>query len=411
MRNAVNNPFSPGADVVPTVWAGRTEQLSDWRDIVRPRRLAGLPERGRTFLGEPGLGKSSLVRRIAQDAERSGDWVSPQLRMPSGTDPLKLVADALLKLADLAGLPASRDERISAAIERVQTVAIAGISLTVRRQEGMEPYAALTKLLIEIGRAAIDHGNLVLIHIDEIQNIGDQNALSQLLIALGDALAHEDPVTVPGGARVSRSLPLAVYLTGLPDFEDMAGAGRGATFARRFKTTTLIAIDDEDVEASLHDFVLDGWEVPDDRGGTTRIRMESDAASDIVAACCGEPFLLQLAGERAWYAGTGDTITADDVARGWSGAETEAASHVERILRRLPAREREFLETMARLPPSERTLTTIAEELGYAKVTEAGSASQRLDTVRGIISRGRPYSFRHRAVEAYLTSDWPKLGR
>lgn len=110
MRTALNNPFSPGSDIVPEVWAGRTEQLSDWQNVVRPRRLAGLPERGRTILGEPGLGKSSLVRRIAQDAEARGDWVTPQLRIPSGTDPLKSVANALLDLAAQAGLPSSREE-------------------------------------------------------------------------------------------------------------------------------------------------------------------------------------------------------------------------------------------------------------------------------------------------------------
>lgn len=35
--------------------------------------------------------------------------------------------------------------------------------------------------------------------------------------------------------------------------------------------------------------------------------------------------------------------------------------------------------------------------------------AQRLDTVRGIIDRAKPDSFRHRAVEAYLTSDWPTV--
>ncbi|MFT2690287.1 Lrp/AsnC family transcriptional regulator [Clavibacter zhangzhiyongii] len=72
VRDATDNPFSPGSDTVPEIWAGRTEQLSDWRDVVRPRLLRGLPERGRTVLGEPGLGKSSLVRRIAQTAAREG---------------------------------------------------------------------------------------------------------------------------------------------------------------------------------------------------------------------------------------------------------------------------------------------------------------------------------------------------
>ncbi|WP_217181057.1 ATP-binding protein [Streptomyces sp. AC495_CC817] len=410
MRDALDNPFSPGSDTVPEVWAGRTEQLSDWRDVVRPRRLNGLPERGRTILGEPGLGKSTLVRRIAQEASRAGDWVTPQLRIPAGSDPLKLVADAVLKLADAAGLPASREKRIGDAISRVQAVAASGISLTLRGVDGPEPYSALTELLIEVGVAAIAHGNVMaLIHIDEIQNITDEKALSQLLIALGDALTHEVEVDVPGGARVSRSLPIAVYLTGLPDFEDMAGARKGATFARRFKTTTLSAIDDEDLAEALQEFVLEGWEVPDGAGSTTRIRMDPDAAAAIVDLCRGEPFLFQLAGEQAWYAGTTQTITADQVRQGWRGAQREATAHVERILERLPAKERDFVNAMAELAPQERSLTSIAAKMGLSKATAAGTTSHRLDTVRGIIDRGKPYSFRHRAVEAYLSSDWPNI--
>jgi hypothetical protein len=64
---------------------------------------------------------------------------------------------------------------------------------------------------------------------------------------------------------------------------------------------------------------------------------------------------------------------------------------------------------MAELSPSARTLSGIAHKMGLTKATDAGPTSQRLDTVRGIIGRGRPYTFRHRAVEAYLTSDWPEL--
>jgi hypothetical protein len=410
VRDAVNNPFSPGSDSIPEVWAGRTEQLSDWRDVIRPRRIAGLPERGRTILGEAGLGKSALVRRIAQEAARQGDWVTPQLRIPSGADPLKLVAAAALDLADEAGLSLSREERIRQALARVQAVAVSGISLTVRGAEGPEPYSALTNLLVEVGRAAIARGDVVaLIHVDEVQNIRGADTLSQLLIALGDALAAEVEVSVPGGIRVSRSLPIAVYLTGLPDFEDMAGARKGATFARRFKTTTLAPIADEDLAEALQPFALAGWEVADGQGGITRVRMDPEAAAMIIRVCCGEPFLFQLAGEQAWYAGRGDTITVDEVRAGWRGAQREATAHVERILERLPVRERQFLSAMAELPPSERTLTEIAKTMGLAKHTDAGPTSQRLDTVRGIIERGRPYSFRHRAVEAYLTSSWPSI--
>jgi hypothetical protein len=393
---------------VPKVWAGRTSQLNDWRDVLRPRRLAGIHERGRTILGEAGSGKSSLVRRIAREATEAGDWATPQLRIPSGTDPIKRVASALLDLSSTAGLASAREKRIGDLLRRVETVAASGISLSVRAQDGPEPYTALTELLIEIGRAAMRRQNvMVMLHIDEVQNIADEHARSQLLIALGDALAYEETVALPGGPQVDLALPIAVYLTGLPEFEDMAGAQAGAAFARRFQTVTLDAIDDADLTAALQTFVTEGWPVATEAGGAERVFLAADAQRAIVERARGEPFLFQLAGERAWYAGTDNLITAEHVKAGWRNAAPEAEAHVQRILDRLPARERQFIEAMAELAPEERSLTNIARKAGYEKATDAGPTAQRLDRTRRIIHRGRPYRFRHRAVEARLTSDWP----
>ncbi|WP_126383160.1 AAA family ATPase [Actinomyces howellii] len=408
MRSPLDSPFSPGSDTVPTVWAGRAPQLSDWRDILRPRRVAGLHERGRTILGEAGSGKSSLVRRIARDAADAGDWVTPQLRIPSGTDPIKRVASALLDLSSTAGLPHAREERIATMLGRVESVAASGISLSVRPGSGPDPYTALTDLLIEIGRAAIRQRDvMVVVHVDEVQNITDERARSQLLIALGDALAHEETVNAPGGAQVERGLPIAVYLTGLPEFADMAGARTGATFARRFQTTTLEAIDEDALMTALQPFVTEGWTVADEDGRIEPVLMEPAAQRAIVELSCGEPFLFQLAGERAWYAGTGNLITVEHVRTGWRGAAAEAEAHVQRVLDRLPDRERQFLHVMGELAPEERSLTRIAQAMGYARSTDAGPTAQRLDLTRRIIRRGRPYRFRHRAIEAYLTSQWP----
>ena len=143
--------------------------------------------------------------------------------------------------------------------------------------------------------------------------------------------------------------------------------------------------------------------------GGERVYMEASAQRAIVELSRGEPFLFQLAGERSWYAGTDDLITAEQVASGWRGAVHEAETHVQRILERLPAREREFLEAMAQLPPPERTLTNIARALDYHRASDAGPTAQRLDLIRRVICRGRPhYTFRNRAVGAYLESDWPE---
>ena len=207
--------------------------------------------------------------------------------------------------------------------------------------------------------------------------------------------------------RIERALPIAVYLTGLPEFADMTGARKGATFARRFRTTTLGAIDDDALMSALQPFVTGGWPIADDAGGVGRVFMEPAAQRAIVEFAHGELFLFQLAGERAWYAGTDDLITAEHVRTGWRDAAPEAEAHVQRILDRLLPRERHFLEAMAALPPEERTLTNIARSMGYERTTDAGPTAQRLDLTRGIIRRGRPYDFRHRAVGAYLTSEWP----
>ncbi|WFN90539.1 ATP-binding protein [Arcanobacterium wilhelmae] len=408
MRTPLDSPFSPGSDVVPQVWAGRARFLADWRDVLRPRRVAGIHERARTILGEAGSGKSALVRRIAQSARDQGDWVTEQIRIPAGGDPLKRVAEALLGLAAQAGLVVATEKRISAVLARVQAVAVGGASVTFREAEGVEAYRALTELLIELGRAAIARANtMVVVHVDEVQNITDTNVLSQLLVAFGDALAYEEPVKAPGGYEASRALPIAIYLTGLPEFLDMAGARVGATFARRFQTGTLESLDVESLVEALYPFIFDGWEIADPDGGIRRISMEVPAATNIIRYSCGEPFLFQLAGANAWYAGTGDVITEEDVERGWAHAAPEAEAHVLRILERLPAREREFLEAMAALPPQQRQLLTIAKALGYATSAKVGTTARRLETQRGIIARGTQYRFTNQAVEAMLSSGWP----
>ena len=139
--------------------------------------------------------------------------------------------------------------------------------------------------------------------------------------------------------------------------------------------------------------------------------MEPAAQHAIVELSCGEPFLFQLAGQCAWHAGTDSIITAEHVRTGWSRqAAHKAEAHVQRILDRLPPREREFVEAMAELAPEERSLTNIAKRLGHKRATDAGPTAQRLDLTRRIVRRGKHYRFQHRAVGAYLTSEWPEVG-
>jgi hypothetical protein len=136
--------------------------------------------------------------------------------------------------------------------------------------------------------------------------------------------------------------------------------------------------------------------------------MEPAARDEILLRCKGDPFLFQLAGEKAWYAGSTEVITREQVVKGWQlSARDEAAGHVERMVERLPGREREMLDAMVGLPAEERSLKNIAEAMGYTKSSQAGPTSQRLDTNRKIIRRGQIYTFRNRTIEAYLSTEWP----
>src|SRR5699024_548404 len=135
----------------------------------------------------------------------------------------RVVATALLRLAENAGLSAKRDRAIADLITRVETVAAAGVSVSLRDRSGPEPHSALSELLVEIGRAAAKAGDVaVLVHIDEIQNISDEHALSQLLIALGDFLAFEERIQLPGGVEAGRALPIEDFMTCVVDLVTMA---------------------------------------------------------------------------------------------------------------------------------------------------------------------------------------------
>lgn len=409
MRRSVDCPFSTQPDVVPPIWAGRHDEVNDWVDIVRPRRVDGLPERPRLILAEAGLGKSTLVGYITENAKERGDLVTGQLRIPLGADPLSILASALLDLSSEIGF-SDADTKIGNLLSRITSISAKGVSVAMREQEQPEAFAALRELMIRIGEAAARRKDtVVLIHLDEVQNITDPAVLSQLLIILGDVTAKKIGVATASNMVIERYLPIAVYLTGLPDFWDMASARRGATFGRRFDRRVLSPLSDEDLEMALQSFVLEGWPVPDEQGGTMHIGMEPGARDAILDLCQGEPFLFQLAGYHAWYAGDSEVITREQVLRGWQTAKREARDHVERILERLPQKEAAMIQAMAALAPEERSLKNIASEMGYSSSTQVASFAKRLDATRGIINRGAIYSFRHRALEAHLVRDWPEI--
>jgi hypothetical protein len=93
-------------------------------------------------------------------------------------------------------------------------------------------------------------------------------------------------------------------------------------------------------------FVTEGWLLAEDNGRTGHVYMDPEAQHAITDICHGEPFLFQLAGSAA---------------------------------------------------------------CGFPAASNTGTFTRRRDRVRGILGRGKPYTFRRRATEAFLTSEWPYM--
>lgn len=403
MRTPTDNPFVPGSDHVPAVWAGRTTEIADWRDVLRPRRAAGEYERGRAVLGEPGIGKSVLVARILGDTAATGGIVVPTVRIPRGSDALALLAAALEETVQREQLGEAIAARAAGLLDRISAItAVVKVDLTTARPPN--PHLHVTRLLVELGRLARERSCVVVVHLDEVQNATDRDVLSQTLVAVGDALRHTDEMRDAAGNPHERVLPLLVYLTGLPEFTDRATSVAGATFARRFKPVLLKHLTDTEIRLALAPFTNGGWPILTERGPSAVV-MTAEAVEALVRACSGDPFLFQLAGKAAWDASTSDVIDVEDMRAGWATVAREARSHVERSIERLPSLERALVEVLASLDPDDRTLSRAANAIGR-RPTELATSARRLED-RGIIERGKPYTFAARTVEAHLRGDWP----
>ncbi|AXV09983.1 RecA-superfamily ATPases implicated in signal transduction (plasmid) [Euzebya pacifica] len=392
----------PGHDAVPDVWAGRARELSDYTGYVRARRVNGVFERGRAVLGQPGIGKSVLVNRIAREASELGDIVLPPVRLHRGADPLAGVAAALVAAAesqDLAG-------RVSkAAMEVLRTIAslrIGDAAVAINAPAAESAPRAITTALTDLAGAARARGSVVLVRLDEVQNAtADPVTLSSLLIALGDASAATVTDRDFAGNAHDHHLPVVVYLTGLLDFVDSVEGDpmqrAGATFGRRFAKTYLDWLADDEVRDALVPFTTSGWPTNDHRVTAT-----ADAIDALIEATAGDPFVFQLLGAAAWNARPDHSvINAADVAAAEATCAEEIEDHVARMLDPLPDLERAAFEVLVGLDPANRSTKAVADELGKTS-SQLGPTMRRLERRRLVRREGRRTHVAARLVERHL---------
>jgi hypothetical protein len=398
LRSPDNNPFQPGFGAVPDVWAGRATILHLQRQERRTRKL-GRYTRGAVFIGPSGIGKSVLVNKFAQESMSAGDLVIDAIRVAKRSDPLAHLAGAISAARQHVAADTLADV-IERTLRRVSLISVKGVQLAARQDGISNPHVEVRDSIIALAEvlarenAARPPGRerVMLLRIDELQN-ADESQRSAILAALGDVLEHQVMIDVRdgSGAEAMRYLPVLVYLTGLPELLNRRSGVD--TFRRRFHTTPLGMLTDDEV--------LDALNTPLPGG----VRVSPQAARRICNLVAGDPYVFQLVGHAAWNASSNATIEISDVEVGDQQTYGERLRLVESALSDVSDGEMGVLRAVYDLANHglETRGALVAQHLGKSPAQIATFAG-RLEQLAAIRRDHGVWRIENRLLHRYLTT-------
>jgi hypothetical protein len=349
----IANPFSPGAGTPPPELSGRDDLLqSAYVAIERVRR--GKPAKSLLLIGLRGVGKTVLLDRMRERAERSG-ICTVRIEAPEGRSlPAMLAPQLRLTLLKL-----SRSERAHEKARRgLRALAGFAKALKLKYQDievgfDVDPEAGLADngdleqdllaLLETVGEAAQQDETAVVLFIDELQYVAEPE-LAALITALHRC--------------AQRSLPITLIGAGLPQ---LAGQmGRAKSYAER-----------------LFDFPFIGPLTTDDARQAIivpitneSVRITDDAVDLIIDRTQCYAYFLQEWGKHAWDVAASSPITREDVLRGSLEAIAALDESFFRVrFDRLTPSEKRYLRAMAAIGPGPHRSGDVADQLNR-KVTQ-----------------------------------------
>ena len=365
--DAVSNPFAPGAGTPPPELAGRDELREAIRvAIARVRR--GLPARSMMLVGLRGVGKTVLLDRMRDDAERDGIHTL-RMEAPEGRSLPALLAPQLRQ----ALLRLSRNER-ARELSRRALRALAGFakSLKVKYADievGLdldpEPGLAdngdlehdLQALLEAAGEAAKAAGTAFAIFIDELQYVREEE-LAALITAL-----HR---------TAQRQLPVILIGAGLPQLRGRMGEAKSYA-ERMFEFPEIGALPREAAKVAITKPLRDQG-----------VDVTPEALDRIVSETHGYPYFVQEWGKHSWEVAEASPINEADVE---SASTVAVAALDESFFRvrfdRLTPTEKKYLRAMAELGPGPHRSGDIAAELDRVVSSFGPTRSQLI--VKGMI--------------------------
>lgn len=138
----VRNPFTPGAGAQPTEMAGREQVLQ--RAIVALQRIQlGRPERSALLIGLRGVGKTVLLNRIKEEADKLG-YNTAIIESPEEKTLAELLVPALRQILLRIDLAAASKEHVRKALGALRSFAsVFNVTIGILVLELIQPQARL----------------------------------------------------------------------------------------------------------------------------------------------------------------------------------------------------------------------------------------------------------------------------
>lgn len=281
----MDSPYHPGFGARPAVLVGREQQLARASaNLTRVANSHAAAPSAMVLTGARGLGKTVTLGVIGDAAIQRG-FVTVAVSFDSVSDNVRLlagrVAEALAPLEDRRAAEvwtrflqrlASLSIEVNAGVVKISSPGphsrVDDAQSTVQRQVLADLLAGGAQLA-----AAHDRAGLA-IFLDELQE-----APRAQLVMIANAI--QDALAAPG------DVPLAVFAAGLPQTPERVMAA--ASFTERFDFRVLQPLDSAAAERALVEPSL-----------ALRVIWQPAAATAVLEAAGGSPYLIQRIGDEAW---------------------------------------------------------------------------------------------------------------